>query len=107
MNQSISKNNLPRLYSVSKRDLIRTLEEFYRKVDKTKLKNVKKIADKYYMNQIQLFGVLEKKYNNEKVILHVSKYNKSVLRVGILAKIPFNSSSSVSTTFFGLATVFI
>ena len=78
MKSNSLKNNTARLYTVSKRDLIRTLKEFYKKVDETKIKNVEKIADKYYMNQIALFSVLEKKYNNVKIILHVSKNNKSV-----------------------------
>jgi small nuclear ribonucleoprotein (snRNP)-like protein len=67
-----------RLYTVSKRDLVRTLTAFYEKVDETKIKNVERIADKYYMNQIALFNVLEKKYKNEKVILHVSKNNQAI-----------------------------
>ena len=62
-----NNNNEFRLYTVSKRDLIRTLIAFYKKVDETKIKNVERIADKYYMNQIALFTVLEKKFKGSRI----------------------------------------
>ena len=65
-----------RVYSLCKRDLVLTLKSFYESVDKSKLKNVEIIADKYYMHQAALFRAIERKYKNSKLVLHISKQNK-------------------------------
>ena len=75
-----------RVFSLCKRDLILTLKAFYKSVDKSKLKNVELIADKYYMHQAALFRAIERKYKNSKLILHISKRNE-VDREGFVSNI--------------------
>ena len=74
-----------RVYSLCKRDLILTLKAFYKSVDKSKLKNVEMIADKYYMHQAALFRAIERKYKIM-LILHISKRNE-VDREGFVSNI--------------------